>query len=134
MPTNPRTWASSIEKAVLSDIQNSLPSMNVQAHFIPNIICHEFETLVLADVMKLGCVYLNRQQELLQLASQVSQFGDPELVNSSPATAPSKRIMKLIPEYDKVTAGPLATLEIGLPALRQKCLHFNDWMTRLEAL
>ena len=61
---NPRTLVSGIESAVLSDIQKGLPSINIQACFIPNIICHEFETLVLADVMKLGSVYLDHQQEL----------------------------------------------------------------------
>ena len=131
--TNPRQRVASIERAFLHDIQGCLP-FDISSHFIPNIICHEFEALVLADVMKLGCVYLDHHQELLQLASQVSQIGDPELVNSSPAMAPSKRIVGLIPEYDKVTAGPLAAIEIGLPTLRQKCSHFNDWVTRLEEL
>ncbi len=131
---NPRVAVSKIENALLSDIKRILPSYNVAGHFIPNIMCHEFETLVLADVMKLECVYLDYRQELLQLASQVSQIGDPELVNSSPDTAPSKRIEKLIPEYDKATAGPLAALAIGLSALRQKCTHFNDWVTKLEGL
>ena len=131
---DPRKRVSTIERAFQSDIQGCLPSMNISAHFIPNIICHEFEALVLADVMKLGSVYLDRNQELMQLASQVSQIGDPELVNSSPATAPSKRIVGLIPEYDKVTAGPLTAIENSLPTFRQKCLHCNDWVTRLEGL
>lgn len=132
--TNHREVVSGIESAFLNDIQSCLPSLNISKVFVPNIMCHEFESLVLSDVSKLACVYLDRQRELEQLAAQVSEFGDPELVNSSPETAPSKRIVKLIPEYDKATAGPLAAIEIGLPALRQKCQHFNDWVTRLEAL
>ena len=132
--TNPRALVASIEGALLNDIQKCLPAINIAQQFVPNIVCHEFEALVLADVMKLESVYIDHHQELLELASQVSQIGDPELVNSRPETAPSKRIIQLIPEYDKNMAGPLATLEIGLPALRQKCAHFNDWMTRLESL
>lgn len=133
-PTNPKALVTSIEGALSSDIQNSLPSVNIAKQFIPNIICHEFEALVLADVMKLESVYIEHHQELQQLAIQVEQIGDPELVNSGIETAPSKRIIKLIPEYDKATAGPLAALEIGLPTLRKRCAHFNDWVTRLEAL
>ena len=132
--TNHREVVSGIESAFLNDIQSCLPSLNISKVFVLFFMCHEFESLVLSDVSKLACVYLDRQRELEQLAAQVSEFGDPELVNSSPETAPSKRIVKLIPEYDKATAGPLAAIEIGLPALRQKCQHFNDWVTRLEAL
>lgn len=131
---DPRRRVSSIELAFQRDIQNCLPEIDIASHFIPNIICHEFEALVLADVMKLGCVYLDRHEDLLQLASQVAHIGDPELVNSSPETSPSKRIIKLIPEYDKATAGPLAAIEIGLPTLRKQCSHFNEWVTRLEEL
>jgi hypothetical protein len=37
----------------------------------------------------------------------ITMVGDknPELINDGKETAPSKRILKEIPEYDKVTAG-----------------------------
>ena len=70
------------------------------------------------------------------IASLVTMVGDtcPELINDGAETAPSKRILKQIPEYDKVTAGWTVAEQIGLTTLRHKCPHFNDWLTRLEQL
>ena len=59
-------------------------------------------------------------------------FESPEDINDSPLTAPSKRIEELYPGYQKTLHGPLALLEIGLPALRRECRHFGGWLTRLE--
>ena len=59
---------------------------------------------------------------------------DPELINDGQDTAPSKRILKKIPEYDKATAGVRIVGRIGLPTLRAKCPHFNEWLYQLEEL
>jgi len=58
----------------------------------------------------------------------------PELINDGPDTAPSKRILKEIPEYDKVGAGVLVAEKIGLEILRKKCNHFAEWLACLEQL
>ena len=62
------------------------------------------------------------------------QAENPELIDDGPETAPSKRILEEIPEYDKVAAGVSVVGKIGLPVLRQKCAHFNGWLTKLEQL
>jgi len=59
---------------------------------------------------------------------------NPELINDGPATASSKRILDEIPEYDKATAGVAVAEKIGLPMLRRKCRHFDNWLARLEQL
>ena len=59
---------------------------------------------------------------------------NPELINDGPETAPSKRILKEIPEYDKASAGVSVTSKIGLPQLRNRCRHFNEWLGQLENL
>ena len=46
----------------------------------------------------------------------------------------SKRILKEIPEYDKVTAGVAVAEKIGLQTLRAKCKHFDEWVSLLESL
>jgi hypothetical protein len=40
----------------------------------------------------------------------------------------------LVKRYRKPLDGPAIVGAIGLPKLRQACRHFNDWVTRLEAL
>jgi len=101
--------------------------------FIPYIQLHEFEALILADARKLDWEYFEHEAAI---ASLVTMVGDtcPELINDGAETAPSKRILKQIPEYDKVTAGWTVVEQIGLATLRHKCPHFNEWLTRLEQL
>ncbi|MBQ7585779.1 MAG: DUF4276 family protein [Desulfovibrionaceae bacterium] len=43
-------------------------------------------------------------------------------------------LLKKIPEYDKATAGVSIVGRIGLPTLRAKCPHFNEWLHQLEEL
>lgn len=58
----------------------------------------------------------------------------PEEINEHRETAPSKRILAVMPEYRKRLHGPQAAQEIGLPQLRAACRHFDQWLSRLEAL
>jgi hypothetical protein len=63
-----------------------------------------------------------------------SQYPNPELINDSEQTSPSKRILQCVPEYDKPTDGIEITEKIGLAGLRKKCRHFNGWIEKLENL
>jgi len=64
------------------------------------------------------------------------KYDTPEKINDGNETAPSKRIIKEFPEYApaKATAGPIIANSIGLPTIRKKCPHFNEWLTKLEQL
>lgn len=56
----------------------------------------------------------------------------------SKRTAPSKRIIRLFPDYGepggKRIVGPLLAEAAGLAKIRAACLHFDEWLTRLEQL
>ncbi len=101
--------------------------------FIPYIQLHEFEALIFADPQQLDWEYLEHDGPIKNLID-TAKNKNPELINDDPQTAPSKRIMKEIPEYDKVTAGVSVTEKIGLQTLREKCRHFHEWISRLENL
>lgn len=130
----PKMVVGNIESALLSEMVSAFPSLQIASMFVPNIMCHEFETLLLSDCAKIAKYYIGYEANMRTLANQVDQVGDPELVNSSPNAAPSKRIISAIPEYDKVTAGAIIAMDVGLGVLRQRCTRFNDWLLRLEAL
>lgn len=102
--------------------------------FIPYIQLHEFEALVLADASKLGAVYLQHAGAIRNLSEMASRFLTPEDIDDGEQTAPSKRIIAQIPEYDKVESGTIVTQRIGLTTLRARCPHFNDWVGRLARL
>ena len=58
----------------------------------------------------------------------------PEDINDSDTSAPSKRIQKVIPTYQKVVNGAVLAKWITLAKIRQECKRFNAWVTCLETL
>lgn len=114
-----------LEQALARDIDDF--------RFIPYLQLHEFEALILADAQKLDWEYMEHDRAIRNLLNMVDGQ-NPELINDRPDKAPSKRIIAEIPEYDKVSAGVTVTKKIGLPVLRAKCRHFNEWLTCLESL
>lgn len=112
-----------LESALAEDLNDT--------RFVPYIQLHEFESLILADPQKLDWEYMEHDEPINNLTHMVGTH-NPELINDGPETAPSKRIIREIPEYDKVGAGVLVTEKIGLETLRGKCPHFAQWLTSLE--
>jgi hypothetical protein len=106
--------------------------------FWPNLLLHEYETLILAKPESLLAGYPGMQQAIAALRRDIAGFQNPEDINDSPVTAPSKRIKRIFEahhmHYDKVTGGALAILELGLDTIRQRCPKFDGWMRKLEAL
>jgi hypothetical protein len=111
-------------------------SVNINhARFIPYVQLHEFETFIMVDPDRLLELFVDRRTGIIKLRGEI-EGKLPELINDSPRTAPSKRIIKFIPEYQglKSSAGPLIAEDIGIPRLREACPHFNEWVTKLENL
>jgi len=103
--------------------------------FIPYIQLHEFEALVLADPKNLELEYFENENAIRELEKQLEAVGgNPELLNEGKEKAPSKRIQKVIPEYDKVSSGALIAESAGMDFLREKCRHFDEWISQLEKL
>jgi len=101
--------------------------------FIPYVQMYEFEGLLFSDT-KAFADGINQQRLKNNLADIRIKFTTPEHINNSCETAPSKRIIKLFPEYEKPLHGTLAALEIGLDAIRKECLLFDAWLKQIEAL
>ncbi len=103
--------------------------------FIPYIQLHEFEALVLANPSNLEYEYFDHADAIERLQNALTRAGgNPELINDNPQTAPSKRILALIPEYDKANVGAEIAGMNGIDCLKQTCSHFSTWLTRLETL
>ena len=101
---------------------------------IPYIQLHEFEGLLFSDVENLVEQIGATQIKAKKLRKIANKFPNPEDINDNWNTAPSKRILRIIPEYNKVTYGPLIAEKIGLEKIRTKCPRFNCWVTKLESL
>jgi len=114
-----------LEAAFKEDIGDS--------RFIPYIQLHEFEALIFVSPEELNYEYLDRESEVEKLVAMAEEQ-NPELINDNAETAPSKRILELIPEYSKVSGGVATVGVIGLDKIRSACRHFDEWLTELEAL
>ena len=124
---NPYEKVAFLEKAMEADINDK--------RFVAYIQLHEFESLVLCKPQNLGYEYFEHEDAVHILQKVLEKYGNnAELINEKIETAPSKRIENLIPEYVKVSVGAtLAALE-GIDFLKSNCLHFKDWLEKLEKL
>lgn len=114
-------------------LEQSLEQDLNQPNFIANFILHEFEALLFCQPEKFSD-WLDDSNPIEILEKIKAQFTSPELINNSPQTAPSKRLLAAIPAYKKTLHGPLIAGDIGLDTIRQQCPHFNQWLDKMEKL
>lgn len=125
------TGLSSFEKAKL--VQQSFQADIGQPNFIANLMIHEFEGLLFSkpEAFENWC---DDPQVVINLKRIRCGFESPEHINEGYTTAPSKRILSIFRQYDKVLHGSLVALDIGLETIRRECPMFNSWIERLESL
>jgi len=129
--TSIKDKAECIQIGVETELEAKLGS-TVMQRFIPYVQMYEFEALLFSDPMKFAKgIDIQRGSDFQAIRNT---FSSPEEINDSPLTAPSKRIEKLVDNYEKPIHGVFAALEIGLPAIRQACKLFDAWIKTLEAL
>jgi len=122
--------------AVVDSLERSLKDDIGDDRFIPYIQLHEFEAILFTDPQALLGPFTDRKKEVAELSKVVDQLGNPEEIDDGESTSPSKRIIKLIPEYrgaKRAVAHSIAR-QIGIDRIREACKHFNDWLTKLEEL
>ncbi|WP_028324420.1 DUF4276 family protein [Desulfatirhabdium butyrativorans] len=101
--------------------------------FIPYIQMYEFEGLLFSDPSALAGS-INNIGAAEDFKKVRADFPTPEWINDNPHTAPSKRIAKLFPAYDKPEHPLMAAQDIGLDTIRRECPLFDSWVKRLEGL
>ena len=125
--------ADSVEHALLTDVTNQLGVGFNPARFVPYLSMHEFEALLFSD-----CSRFARGIDRPELEGDFQQIRDkfdtPEQINDSPRTAPSKRLLKLMPTYQKPLMGIDGLREISIDLVREGCPHFHQWLCTLESL
>lgn len=115
-----------LEREFLQDINNP--------KFLPFIMVHELETMLFCDIYSLSDFFSHKMANLHRLNSVLTEVKNPELINNSPETAPSKRILAELEGYKKTLHGPIAITNIGIDKIRQLCPHFNEWLSKIESL
>jgi hypothetical protein len=123
-----------VEKAILDRVEKL--NSGFDPRFIqPYVQMHEFEGLLFSDTAAFEWAEDGWSEEVKRTLEAVTQeFDNPEDINDSPQTAPSKRILSIFPKgtYSKTEHGPLIAEAIGVDAIRAKCPAFNEWIGKLE--
>ncbi len=109
-----------LENAIKEEISNRF--------FIPYIQLHEFEGLLFTDIHGFDYLMDLPKKEKSEIIQIISSYSNPEMINDGADTAPSKRIVKLIPGYSKTLHGPIIAQENGIQKILDKCPRFNNWV------
>lgn len=114
---------SHVEEMLKNHVRNDLTG-----RFHPCVQLHEFESLLFVDPeiaalsIAVGGGATNYELIAEQMAAIKTQCGSlVEHINDGPDTAPSKRLSKLMPGYDKVAWGVTAAADVELSTLRAGC-------------
>ncbi len=132
-------WAEAQKQATpagrVAALESALSTVIGDTRFVPYIQLHEFEALLFCDLLELQRRISGSDRGIAALKDEIGDL-QPEEINEGASTAPSKRIIRHLPLYDrlKVRVGAPAAVAIGLHALRTKCPHFGAWVARLEGL
>ena len=122
-----------IEQGIKYDICGLIPKHRPDERLIPYLSLHEFESLLFSDPEAFARA-LSQPSLAPRLSAVRSEFSTPEDINDGPNTAPSKRIAKIYPAYQKVIEGTLAARAVGIEAIRRECPHFRRWFEQLQEL
>lgn len=113
-----------IESAINEDVG--------QSNCFFNFMLHEFEGLLFSSLDAFTQVMDQRTGAKIQRVRDA--FASPEHINNSPATAPSKRLMELIPSYSKTRTGILLAQNMGIDVMLHECKHFAQWVDKVRSL
>jgi hypothetical protein len=103
---------------------------------LPYIQLHEYEAYLFSDPTWFGYFYDHHEKQIAALKAIADAHATPELIDDGQHSAPSKRIIAQLPDYEdaKSAVGPQVAELIGLDVIRSKCSHFAAWLSRLEKL
>ncbi len=117
-----------IHTALYKSVEGQLGS-STASRFIPYIQMYEFEALLFSDP-----VLMENKLKTQGFVDIRKSFDSPEHINNSPQTAPSKRILNLHANYNKVLDSSMLTQNITLDIIRKECSLFDAWLSQIGEL
>lgn len=121
--------ASDTKESLEDKIKNCIQE-DLQYKVIPYVQMYEFEGILFSKPEILSNVLSGSDLEIWA-NSILSSFNDnPERINNSPQTAPSKRLESNT-NYKKTIHGAEIANLIGIDSIRSKCSGFDSWIQGL---
>jgi len=127
----PCNKAVKINGATKAQVEKLFGSHGADKRFIPYVAMHEFEALLFSEPQKLAEQLHVPQKRIDKI---LTECGEPENIDDSPKTAPSKRLEDLSDRFKKTSTGIAIAKAIGLVKIRESCPIFNGWLTAVENL
>ncbi len=118
----------SLESKISESIEPKL-----RAKLIPYIQMYEFDGLLFSFPEAIAKELQDDNLNAWASGILAAFNQNPEKINDSTETAPSKRLEKHT-DYRKTTHGPNIAKHIGLAKIRGMCSGFDAWLTKLEQL
>lgn len=123
-------WVEIIESKIKEDIEHTQD--RCFDNFIPYIQLHEFEALIFSSIEGIDALFERSEVKYRDFQNVINSYPNPEDINNGPNSAPSVRLKRLIPGYDKVVHGVNIISEIGMDVVLSKCPRFNRWIEKLK--
>jgi hypothetical protein len=96
-----------------------------------NLTLHEFEGYLFSDTAAFADIASKHQLD--ELADIRRRHKTPEHINNQYETAPSRRIMTILPKYQKKQDGIQIASNITIEKIASECRHFENWLAKLTA-
>ncbi len=127
----PSGKAEKVNSATKEQVNNLFGKYNSDRRFIPYVAMHEFEAMLFSEPQELA-----KQLQVLQsdIDKILKECGEPENIDDSPHSAPSKRLEKLSSRFKKTSTGIAIAKAIGLVKIRKRCPIFNNWLKEIESI
>jgi len=121
---SPEKRVETLEQAFARDIGDG--------RFVPYIQLHEYESYLFSDPKWFEYFYDHHEKQIATLKAIADQHATPELIDDGAHSAPSKRIIEMLPDYEgaKAAAGQLSPDDRSLESerLRGIALSHRDWL------
>ena len=103
-------------------------------NLIPYIQMHETEALWFSDINAIIQVKNANKQQQEGLSKIIEKYKNPEDINDSYETAPSKRLENIFGDYSKVIDGKGISNKISINIFIEKCPRFSKWVNKITNL
>ncbi|MBB6463333.1 hypothetical protein HNR74_004547 [Flammeovirga kamogawensis] len=114
----------------IKEIEDGMADQIGSSDFIPYLQKHELEALMFSSEEVLHNAVDTKEQEEA-VSAIIKAYTNPEDINNSPQTAPSKRLDSILDPYEKTVHGDLIFDDLTMEEILSQCPRFKEWVDKL---
>lgn len=114
------------------ELEERIRELSGKEHIIAYIQLHETEALWFTNINAIKEVKNANASQIQALEDIVRIYSNPEDINNSRETAPSKRLETIFSDYKKIRDGNAIADKISIEEMKEKCPHFSNWLDMIE--